>query len=361
MDISMSEMLAEYAVSSHLKSKYIPRYKWDEQYLNNIDKELDYMDRKILEKDLNYNNEIYETDIIKSVCVRSRCHRFRINKSKEKIWGVWLIITDNDGYNNPEDINRELLESNISIEIGGSPIISGLNIMYNLLFASFLGKKIIYEDNKIFVPIIALDLMYPNKFPVYMLEFHDFNIAISGTKDPRYNFELKYNWCRSKNKKKLGKLGLLNILQVFSNQESEFYNKIRLNTNHPTQLLLFEISNDQGYNDSILHEINLKLNGQSPIVFRSDMGEIIKFNILGKVIYAISLCSKFKYQEDLKKLFFRDPNDNNELTEGINFSRIDNAVVDFVFDIRVRKQICISSINTNQLKLINGMGGLSFC
>ena len=132
MDISLSEILAKMAVSNN-KSEYIPRYKHDAIYFNNLDEELLDRERKILEKDLNYNNEIYETDIIKgNYASRSNNHFFRIDKDREKIWNIWLIIHSAD----IEEVNKNLSELNISIKIGGMTVFGELNMLHNLAILS---------------------------------------------------------------------------------------------------------------------------------------------------------------------------------------------------------------------------------
>lgn len=343
MDITESKVLAKVAspTGKIKRSVYIPRYKHDAIYLNNLDEELFDRDNKSLERDMNYNNEIYKTDIIKSkLC--SYYHKFTITKNKEQVWNLWLII------------------HGVNIEIGGSTVFGSFNMLYNLMFASLLNKNIIYEDNKIFVPIVVLDLICPKKLPLYLLEYYEFNITINFNKTKIDNLlELKYDWYRFKDQTLLNKGVQFNIVQIDVNlNKKPLDKKMILHINHPSQLLLFEIFNDNEYSESLLQEIRLYLDECSPIVFSSNKGEIIKFNILGKEVYVISLCSKFMYKEDIKKLFFRN---NDEIIEGIDFSRITNTCVELDFDIPITGKISVSNVCSNQLNISAGMAKVTYC
>ena len=363
-----SELMAEYASQGRGSSHYIPKNKWEATYLNNIDKNLEINDLNSLKKDLDYSKS-WDVDIIKPEKINTITHRFKINNNKEKIWDIWLIIHNNNDCEDPE-FNFKLRNITISISFGGQGILTTIKMVNNLFLASLLNKKVIYEDDKILVPIVLLDLMYPKKFPLYLLHCHTLEIEI-GSLFKRTNMELKYNWCQSKNKKKgitprltssLSDGFEFNILQISEN--SFFYNhpdKVKIESYRPTQLLLFEIFDfdEISTNDAVLQKVKLYLNGQKPIVFSSDMGEIIKFNILDRVIYAMSLCSKFRYKEDIKRLFFRDTG-KFSLPEGINFSGIEKKEISFEFDMPFKGSVKISYLNTNLLRVMYGMAGLAY-
>lgn len=349
----LSEFIAQMAVIDHFKSKYVPKSKRDD--ITNYEDDL----RKFLEKnsenedalfndmeyksnkiDLDHYQKIYELELLDP-------------KNKSEIVSMNLEI-GLENYN--ENFGENTNKITFSIEIGGN-IILHTNLENIIMLSKYLNMDIIYENDKIIIPIPLKQLFFCNNFPFYKLKYSSMCIKVYNNNGYINRLELNYQTKILTNPNKLSFLP--KRIVVFQAQQDEYKSLIRLNFNGLCKVIMFNIEYDkEKIIDPQINQIKLYLNKNKPIVYDLDDGEILEYHIFGKEYYAISLCKQLVYKKDIKKIF----KDEEDIPTGINFSRLDDVEIEIICDDAdiYGSIIKFATISVNELNFMEGMASLKY-
>ena len=258
-----------------------------------------------------------------------------------------------------------LQDSCIEFRIGGSVIIT-VNMMINLFFAKILKKEIVEEDNIIIIPIVIIS-MCGNIFNMNCLQWHDAEIKISMVNTNAITVNKLVVTMRKE------KIDKKDVFKPHQNIITQLQSKIcgygtLLTFNHIINYLIFDvllgrdvyrrtdvlstcvIDNDEPYDE--VDKVVLIFNDDKKIEF--EMEDIVKFDILDRTYYGISLCPELSNEKDMKR-FLKGLSTIKK--SGINFSVLDTARI----FIKQGQAFKIRGVGFNVFRTYDGMGGVAFC
>lgn len=324
---NLGEVMAHVLVDGRFK-RYTERSKWKTLELKNLDKDLQDLNTYSLNNETKDHNAQTKTLSGNKIILPE--------SDKYNIWNVWIKIHITDHINFLDD----LLTYEISLLINGC-ITSVVPMTHNLFIAQFLNREIIEGPDYVDIPVILLDLFFPEKFPIYTISNSTISFILGHSKlqisEIRFDYEQVFKLPDDKPTMvpifQCNFIGYYRVNQACSNLypslnevDTVYLNIWRIN--HVCKLLFFEFKNYE-VDEPILESVILYLNGQ-PITYLASEGMIIRSCFMeNKTIYAISLTPEFMVEEDMCKLFVTP---RSCIENGINFSRVDNTKIKFEFD-----------------------------
>ena len=369
---SQSELfasIAEGAVNNAYKGEYILSERWEKSEYDDIEKDI-IMEQKNLEKmdsKLNYDY-IAEEKVIQI----ERNHQFNIGDSH---WAkdFYLKIYHNDIN---ESIFDHIKDWTVAIHIGGQTLFS-FNIITHILMAELKGKKIVYGEDFIKIPLIFIDLFGERKLPTIAFPYHRADITVSATRKPvslKCKMELVFSDIRcldiDKQSQKLLKLNQPREYLVMQKNitYSKLYsispgNMIKFNGLGKLLFIRFIPKNKDIVVKPSLTDIHLSFNGLDPMIYRDD--DLIRLTVLGETFYCLSFFPNIKSKSALKKIFRQKLKSNRDNAKvhfsGINFSRIDTTKITFIMDRDIDNyNVTFDLITSNILSVTSGMAGMRY-
>ena len=367
------------------------KVKWDSYYAN---KEIKNFGNDIIDSlndDLNYDYK--RVDKIKGyyhITNKNIYNTFTFkNNSKKQISDMYIKVFYND-YG--DDILSKIMDFHIVTTFGNN-IFSSMDISINLFFSSLMGKEIIEKEDGILFPVIILNFFNKERFPLNKLVYHDVKITIlngiSNKMELYYEYEyadinmdISVMWDSI-----ISKCRKLTLDGTHCKKSS-----IYLNMKLVVKFIFFEFySKIELFGTPILNEVKLYLDDLPPIIFRSELDEIMRFDIHGKTLYGISLSPEYRTQEDLKYIMNQktcELEQTHELKKyldqkyrisvqtekdfikddiffqqnGINFSKVDRQFITFNIDCDCNDMdIKITYLNANRIIMTSGMVGFKYC
>jgi len=352
-DISYGEIMAQ--MDSAQRHRYIEKSKWDNIQMKSIDNDFAELDKWLLDDEskkhkarnmtitgCSISSSYDNPDNLTSNDVKPQ-HRYTI-------WNLWINVN----IVNFSEFFDMIIDSKIEIHGGGS-LITEMSMIHNLFIAKLMGKELIENHDSVDIPIISLEMLIPNGFPLYLLGYHDVCIIlVYENRIMRINtITFDYEESRSDG---IGREFICMTCASIAAMVRSDSTVINPRLNHPSKMLLFEFF---GYkvDEPILESITLYLCG-FPIEYHIDDGTIICSEFNGRKIYGLSLTHEFRTEDDMIK-FFCSKRPYRML--GINFSRVDNLTIKFKFDREYDGLIVgISNIHSNRLRFMSGMLGLAY-
>lgn len=329
------EYVANLGISSLIKSEYLCKDKWEEQRL---EEELtadnsDFLkcDDILWSKSKKNSERITLEPIAKGIGIRN----FRIQTIADKISDMELLIRVDD-FN--QDIIRELVYLHVTIKIADS-LMCRYPLGPSLILSKLKGRKVIEENGILRIPLIFSDLISGDKFPIFLICFHELNISLLFLEERKMDIRLSFV-CKNLEKQKRNalikesnKTTELAILQIAINWFFMQGNKLaEPGLNFLTKLLFFEFMPPQRSNDMqlpIITEIRLYLCGY-PIVYRDD--KILRIKLFDRIYYGISFSPEYKTKADLKRIFNKKTKIGDKIGNknfGINFSKYERVRIEF--------------------------------
>ena len=368
---SQSELFASIAlgtVNNAHKGKYIMRENWEKLEYDDIEKEL-MKEQENLEKmdsKLNYDYVAEE----KVVQLKNN-YQFNIGDSH---WAkdFYLKIYNNDIN---ESIFDHIKDWIVSMNIGGQTLFS-FNIITHILIAELKGRKIVYGEDYIKIPLIFIDLFGDTKLSTIAFPYHHTEITVSH-RSKQSSFECKMELlfldvrCLDINKQsqKIEKLSSSREYLVMQKNitywKSNFSSKNIFKFNGLGKLLFIRFipKNNEFILEPSLTEIHLSFNGLNPMIFKED--DFIRLSVLGETFYCISFFPNIKSKSALKNIFRQKLKSNRDNAKvhfsGINFSRIDTTEINFIMDqVNDNYDVEFNLITSNILRVVGGMAGLVY-
>ena len=362
-----SEAIAAIAYGAQNKvfeeSRYIRKKEWDEYSLK---QELDWFEKEINNydprEDFKYSTKVVTLrPICQPTCQQNNRLTFELSTDDnnheqthecDMVSNIWLNI-QLTSFN--DSIIEQLYKCIIHLELGGSRIYD-IDMVTNLFLSIVFKKKIIERDQYVRIPLILFELYPEHNLPIYLLKWHQAKIHLSRYDIPN-QCHLVYDGLNFNNSRdKLDNCSKLshNIIQTqFTGEESIKNNqRLRLAFNHITKILLIHIIEK----DCHIEEISLSLNGGDPIVW--EIEELLQINVNGHLIYVVPLVPNIKSIKDIRNMMkYFNLNGN-----GINFSRIDNAILKIITDLPddYMFSLNVHAISLNQMQYVSGMTGLTW-
>lgn len=371
---SQSELFANIArgaVNNIYKGEYILSENWEKLEYDDIEKDI-IVEQKNLEKmdsKMNYDY-IAEEKVIKTEGV----YMFNIGDSH---WAkdFYLKIYHN---NINESIFDHIKDWTVTMNIGGQKIFS-FNIITHILMAELKGKKIVYDEDFIKIPLIFIDLFGERKLPTIAFPYHraDVTVAKTGNKTVslKCKMELVFSDIRcldiDKQSQKIEKLCNYSKEYLVMQKNitySKLYtispeNMIKFNGLGKLLFIRFIPKNKDIVVEPSLTEIHLSFNGLNPMIYRDN--DLIRLTVLGETFYCISFFPNIKSKSALKKIFRHKLKSNTDNAKvhfsGINFSRIDTTKITFIMDPDINNyDVEFNLITSNILHVTCGMAGVRY-
>lgn len=227
-----------------------------------------------------------------------------------------------------------------------------ISIYTNLFFANILNKKIIEDDNYIYIPIIIFDLILAQN-----LELHadNINIRIDDISDPsnKYDLTLLYDNYEPNDiiSPNISREYYMYQCQSGATENIEYGIPIKINHCHPCTFIIFRFDEEIE-----LNKIKMYLNGWPPIEWCKENDEIMKTIVCGNAIYGISLIPDIKKFKDVQQSF----KNSKPAGCGINFSRIDCTKLSFEYEGNEQLLVEIIFMGINILRIMNRLIGLAY-
>ncbi len=327
------------------KLEYINKTQWN-----------DYSERKELEDTSNYlSDEIksdYEYCVVPkySLCLERGTTRYRFDLTS--IGGIISDICINFKF---RDISQDISELN-NIEIKcfiGSTRIHRISLLINLCFCKILKKKVIEEDDIVCIPLIYTEFQN-NKFPLYLLKYHNFVIDVTSDSDNIMDIELSCKKYPKQNKITFAQIPTLEA-QTY-NGTHQLNEKIVLLFGMICKLIVISFKCDLKEHPN-LTKIILSHENLDPIIYNVFDGDIIQTNIHGKPTYIISLVPDMRTKKDIRKMMKKKINGY-----GAGLFCMSNLTLSFESETlnNINYNVEIVAININLLHFIGGMGGRAF-
>ena len=261
------------------------------------------------------------------------------------------------------DVIDAFIISELNLIVGGSNVIS-THMIINLIFAQLLGYEIKEEmDGEITLPIVAISLA-GNRFNLSALSHHQIDLELFLQKRC---LGISLDRCKIYIKPEVSAEHMEENKVVSTQHKYCFSSGQILPFNYICNYIIFTPNTNfrESCFDSsqkIYPEIESvcisRTNKNYTIKFDNNLGEITKFDIMGKIFYGLPLSPQLKNKKGLKTFL---ENKSTEHIHGINFSRMD--------DIRLYINTSASSDNYeynvwalgyNIFRTHRGMGGLAY-
>jgi hypothetical protein len=232
--------------------------------------------------------------------------------------------------------------------------VHSITMSINLFFAYILDRKIVEDDDYIYIPIVIFDLILCKN-----LELHGYNIGINIHISNKHNISdltllydnyepTDYN---SINENLRGREHYMYQSQFSGTEYVEYDRPLKMNHSHPCAFIIFM------FNEEIeLNKVKLSLNGFPPIEWCKENDEIMRTTIYGNTMYGISLIPDIKKFKDIQKSFKHSKPSGC----GINFSRIDETLLYFEYEGNDKLVVSITFMGINILRTMSQVMGLAY-
>ncbi len=331
--------------------------------------------------DLDCENIVYKYNLWdgqnKSICTLD------IDKHTNfSLYDIYLKIEKKSGDFTKKDI-LNLIYFKIRLAIGGSDVF--VKDFFSMCFFELIEDNDIFiEPNIIYLKAYTFENMLYG-IPYYFLKYHEIRITSSTLPNKPgyydysdysdYSIDIIYSGknlssidIKPEHMKNMSFEQILILSQTFFKPIKDSKQKFNINFNHPSQLIMFFLWNEEEKKMEETDELNkteinkFGLSLDDNFIWWEDE-ELIKINLLGINLYLICIdpqlqnytkfCSYIKNKFDPKTL------------RSINFSRIDKTefVIDYDSGSNSYKKynLYINGLNINILRIISGMAGLTYC
>lgn len=269
--------------------------------------------------------------------------RFLIEQSNDEISDLTLYIKVNGFQDN---LKYSIFKWKIDLVIGGHTI-SQMDMITNMFLCKVMRKKIVETGDQLIIPICVFDLLKSDKFPLYLLIYHEVYIEISH----RQSNDIQISMTIDKYPIDDGIIPKYNVSDTIPKYRTPPYCSIM---EYPTCETITHSINNIDLHDStqlmyvmydanICQLINISIDGEH------DFGEIFHFRVFNQMIAIIPLVDTIKTTSDIRKMF------KNSI---LNFNNVYNRVVMSV-DVDP-SSISIGSIHMNYYRIGYGMCGLKY-
>jgi len=357
-------VVAQGLYNQYADSTYKPRDQWEKIEFDNFEKNFVHEQKKQekIDKELSLNYATGTTTLHPCITYdESRIiTRFTIPHSQSmKLYDFYLTIYFNDMNINILDLIKN---SDIEFKIGGMAA-SIMFLISNLLLVKLKGKKIIYNDDHISIPLMLFDLFGNKKFDIGQVQYHDIEIIIYFNRMSidklQCKYELSYSYIRKLNQTlfKTKQYIIMHVRDSFCTLRDDYKYHLPLGKN--CNLLFFKFHNTNSlFTCPVIKQILLSLNNKDPIIYNYDQ-DIIEIDLYGQIYYGISFCSQMKNRKSIKHLLTSkyDPSNYNE---GINFSRIDKVTMEITPTPTSGTSLQYIPIYTNIFVITGGLCMLKF-
>lgn len=343
------------------KQKYVPMNEWDEynfqQEITKLDTDL-VDDQRDFEKSLCHDDPtIYGTIVEKCIPRSKDSYNYRINHTADYCRDACLVLK----YNSLEfDISEriKLLESDIILEQGGTPIIT-TTVGVNLFFCLLKGRAVIDEmDGEIRIPIVFFDLFPDCMLPVLQLGFHETRIILNLSSDigiTESYIEYVGVFAESETRRKAYQSSTEFI--SISCQKREFKSedcKGSLATHFSliTKFVMFYFRPTKCYSQwdyctsvPSLYGVDFSINDLEPLHFDHD--QILSVEFMGIKMYILSLSPEVMNWKNMLD-YFKSKKHTKHTFNGINFSKFNNEKFYLNTDVPIDDfDVCCTSIHHN--------------
>jgi hypothetical protein len=328
MRISQGELMLKLMTSGAVNQcDYIEKDKWIDIQMNSIDADFcnandyflkdEYAKHNASTKSINGCTFFYET-----------CN----------IWNIWIHI---------DECVENLMDTNLILYNGTDKIIE-ISMTVNLLLAKLVGKDPIIDLHYVEIPVMLFDLLYPDKFPLYLTGQMTLTISLINTCNIHKITSIRYDYHKENTQKKNKIISKSAFKSSVLLNDKEGYYKLKdgrsmVKLMSGCKILFFEFLDTDDLN-SIIIECDT-----FPIEYHVSDGEIIKYSIMDKTIYMLPLTPDISTIDDLTKLLSLSSRENKQF--GIAYVRADNVRITFKFDNSDNIDRCarITAISKNEI------------
>jgi hypothetical protein len=249
-----------------------------------------------------------------------------------------------------EDILNLILRKNIIFETNFDT--TKISIEYNLIIAKLLKKEIIESDGYIKIPLVLLDMLFPNKYHINKIS--KFAVVICIPQKYFRKIYIEYDYYEYKNHSSNAN----NFFTLFRHVDIPLDNMFQkscelivpFQSSSSTLICKFIIIDFPKLPENMyieLTKIELYINNKYPIVWTTD--DILQIEIHGKVLYLLSATPEFKSTDQSDFLNSMNSgcgiclSDTNNLFKIYSTEKIRNSVNPLKISVFGFNKMCFSS------------------